>query len=91
VGPRAGLGAVAKRKNLSPCREWNPGRPAPNQVTFQSDTKLKTASKSYDSYLKRYETNSSTYNKVKLQTFLILALDEGYYSGALSERDIATG
>jgi hypothetical protein len=33
VGPRAGLEAVEKRKNLSPCRESNPGRPANNLVT----------------------------------------------------------
>jgi hypothetical protein len=28
-GPRAGLGAVEKRKIFYPCRKWNPGRPTP--------------------------------------------------------------
>jgi len=26
VGPTGGLDAMVKRKNLCPCREWNPGR-----------------------------------------------------------------
>jgi hypothetical protein len=32
VGPAGGLDGVAKRKVL-PCRESNPGRPAPSLVT----------------------------------------------------------
>jgi hypothetical protein len=28
VGPRASLDAVEYRTTSSPCREWNPGRPA---------------------------------------------------------------
>jgi hypothetical protein len=33
MGPRAGLDAVAKIKDLFPCQESNPGRPASNRVT----------------------------------------------------------
>jgi len=33
VGPRAGLDAVAKGKNLSPCRELNPSHSARRLVT----------------------------------------------------------
>jgi len=35
VGPRANLGAVAKRKILSPCRELDPGRPAHSQALYR--------------------------------------------------------
>jgi len=34
VDPRAGLDAVARRKNPSPCRESNAGRPAPCLVSI---------------------------------------------------------
>jgi hypothetical protein len=34
---RAGLDAVAKRKNYSPCREWNPGRPARSLVSVLTE------------------------------------------------------
>jgi len=36
VGPRAGMEAVAKRKIPSPCRESNPGHPAPSLVATLS-------------------------------------------------------
>jgi hypothetical protein len=37
VSPRAGLDAVAKRKNPCPCRELNPGRPACSLVIMLSE------------------------------------------------------
>jgi hypothetical protein len=33
VGPKLGLKAVAKRKNICPCQESNPARPARNILT----------------------------------------------------------
>jgi hypothetical protein len=35
VGPRTGLDAVAKGRNLFPCRESNPGRPARSLVAIR--------------------------------------------------------
>jgi hypothetical protein len=37
VGPRAGLDAVAKRKNLAPCRESNLGHPSRSLVTVLTE------------------------------------------------------
>jgi len=37
VSPRAGLDAVAKRKILCSCWEWNPGRPARSLVTILTE------------------------------------------------------
>jgi len=36
VDPRAGLDAVTKRKNPSPFKDWNPGRPAHTLVTLRN-------------------------------------------------------
>jgi hypothetical protein len=40
VDPRAGLDAVARRKNPSPCRESNAGRPARSLVTILTELPL---------------------------------------------------
>jgi hypothetical protein len=37
MGPWAGIDAVAKRKNSSPCRESNPGCPDPSLVTILTE------------------------------------------------------
>jgi len=40
MGPRAGLDAVAKRKNPCSCREPNPGSPAHSLVTILTELSL---------------------------------------------------